>query len=258
MVAHALPVSGVRVHLREPTGDDQLVVLQPSPSAAHTVLALAERLARDSAGRRIDWPALPAVNLGAAALVIRGAWLGERIHTEAICPAPGCGEPIDVSFSVTDYFAHHLPRRFRGVVAGDDGWFATAWGEVSFRIPTIEDLVVSTGDGLNADWLVARCMRPSDAPPGARRRVERALSAIAPRLDDHVNGQCPVCGEVVELFFDPVSYVLAELRDASSDLSADVHELAFAYHWSERAILALDRRRRHDYVAMIRGELALA
>jgi hypothetical protein len=91
-----------------------------------------------------------------------------------------------------------------------------------------------------------------------RRRVERALAKIAPRLDDQIGGRCPACGELVQMFFDPISYVVAELRDASIGLYADVHELALAYRWTEQAILALDRRRRHGYVAMVRGELALA
>ena len=58
--------------------------------------------------------------------------------------------------------------------------------------------------------------------------------------------------------FEPISYVLAELRDACGGLYAQVHELAFAYHWSEQTILALDRGRRSAYIEMVRGELALA
>ena len=67
-----------------------------------------------------------------------------------------------------------------------------------------------------------------------------------------------MCGATVDLRFEPIGYVLEELRDASTGLFAQVHELASAYHWSEQAILGLDRRRRHGYVAMVREELALA
>jgi hypothetical protein len=252
-----LPVSGVRLHLREPTGEDELIAQDRADPPASTILELAMRLGRDAAGRPIDWLERPAVELAAAALLIRSAWLGERIHTEALCPVPGCSEPIDVTFLISEYLEHHRPGRFRGLLPNQDGWFGLAGTEVSFRMPTIGDLIAALHEQGDADWLGARCIRPPDARAALRRRVERALERIAPRLDDHVVGRCPGCGESVELFFDPVTYVLAELRDVSAGLYADVHELAFAYRWSEASILALDRGRRHSYVAMVRGDLAL-
>jgi hypothetical protein len=252
-----LPASGLALHLREPTGDDELFLLSGGPPPA-TMLELASRLGRDLSGRSIDWLELPAVDLGGVALLIRSAWIGERIHTETLCPERGCAEPIDVSFLISDYLSHHRPRPPRGVVAQDDGWFGLAGLGVSFRVPTIGDTVVAMGEQREDEWLAGRCIRPADPNAAARLRVERALERIAPRLDDHVSGRCPACGTDVELFFDPVSYVAAELRDVSAGLFADVHELAFAYRWSEASILSLDRRRRHSYVAMVRGELALA
>jgi hypothetical protein len=50
--------------------------------------------------------------------------------------------------------------------------------------------------------------------------------------------------------------VLAELRDAAVGLFAEVHELALAYHWPEQEILALTRRRRRSYVALVHEEYA--
>jgi len=257
-MVRALPVSGVRVRLLEPSGEHELILLQRGPSPVATIFRLARELVVDGHGGALEWPALPAVDLAAAALLVRRAWLGERINTETLCPARGCGEPIDVSFLISDYLDHHRPRPFRGVAEREDGWFELGRSGVSFRIPTVEDALATAGDRVDERALTARCIRPGDAGPAVRRRVERALSAIAPRLDDQAVGVCPVCAETVELFFDPVEYVLAELRDASAGLYSDVHELASSYRWSEASILALDRQRRHSYVALIRGELALA
>jgi hypothetical protein len=81
---------------------------------------------------------------------------------------------------------------------------------------------------------------------------------MAPRLDGELTGTCPACGSSVELRFEPIAYVLEELRDALAGLFAQAHDLARAYHWSERAILELERRRRHIYVALVREEYALA
>jgi hypothetical protein len=258
VVGAALPVSGVRMHLREPTGEDQLVMLTGAGSAPRTLLAVLERLAHDGAGRAIPWPSLPALDLAAAALQLRAAWLGELIHTETTCPAPACGAPIDVSFGIGDYLAHHRPRRYRGVAAREDGWLSWPGEDVCFRPPNVDDVLAAEHDDAGPGWLAARCIRPASPSARTRTRIERALSAIAPPLDDRVAGQCPECGIVVELYFAPVEYVAAELRDASADLFADVHVLALTYHWSEAAIMAMDVGRRRRYVEMARGEAVLA
>ena len=253
----SLPVSGTRLLFREATGEDELVLLDSGRPPAETMLALVSRVATDPRGREIPWLELPAVDLGAAALLIRAAWLGDRVSTDTNCAAD-CDERIDVVFRISDYLAHHRPRRFRGLTEGEGGWLGLAGTEVSFRIPTIGDLLASAREPDGAGWLNERCIRPGGAPGAVLRRIDRALGVIAPRLDGEVGGRCPACGRTVELFFDPLSYVLAELRDASAGLYGEVHELALSYHWPEQAILALARPRRQRYVEMVRGELALA
>jgi hypothetical protein len=255
--AGILPVSGLDVWLREATGEDELLVVESSGPAPTAILALATRLASDPSGRPIDWPALPAADLGAAALLIRSSWLGRTIRTEALCTAPSCGEPIEVVFGITAYLHYHRPRRFRGAAACEAGWYGLNGTEVRFRMPTISDLLAALEAPDAAALLHERCVRPPGPATAVARRIDRALQALAPRLDDDIGGSCPSCGTFVELHFEPVSYVLAELRDAATLLYAHVHELALAYHWSEQAILALDRRRRAGYVELIRGVPAL-
>jgi hypothetical protein len=247
--AAVLPVSGRHLRIREPRGDDELLVLESAGPAPQTMLALAARLAAAEDGSALDWPSLPVVDLGAAALLVREAWLGGTIRTEALCPSDDCAEVIDVSFGITAYLDHHRPRSFRGVVEDGSSWFALTRSDVRFRIPRIADVVAGT---------LADCVRPVDLSAGEARRVDRALEALAPRLDGELTGSCPACGRSVELRFEPISYVIEELRDASSGLFAQVHELALAYHWSEASILALDRARRRGYVSLIREEYALA
>jgi hypothetical protein len=135
----------------------------------------------------------------------------------------------------------------------DPGWFALASAEVRFRIPTIADLleVLNTpGTGT----MLERCVRPASLPVALVRRVDRALDALAPRLDSGLTGTCPTCGRTVELRFEPVGYVLEELREACRGLFVQIHDIALAYHWSEPAILALGRHRRRSYVGMIREQ----
>jgi len=251
-----LPASGTLVRARDATGADELLVLQSVAPAAATIVALAERLLRGATGGPVDWPALPAVDVGAAALAIRASWLGDAIVGEVRCHDPECAAPLDVGFSIRAYLAHHAPRRLRGVTRDADGWLRLPDADVRFRVPTVADLLaVAPGD---ERALRERCVDPPNVPAAVVRRVERALEALAPPLDGAVSGLCPECGSAVALSFEPAAYVLAELRQASHELDLHVHELAFAYHWTERAILELGRRRRTGYVALIRHELAPA
>lgn len=255
-IAGVLPSSGERVTLREPAGDDELLVLEASGAAAVTMLELAQRLAVFGDGE-IDWAELPATDLSAIALLIRTVWLGDTLRAEALCPATECAEAIDVTFGVAAYLDHHRPRRQRSAREAEPGWFALTGADVRFRIPTVGDLLAALENPARAS-LPARCVRPPSPPRAVARRVDRALEALAPRLDGELGGTCPECGRTVRLRFEPISYVLAELRGACGGLYAEVHEIALAYHWSEAAILELERRRRHRYAALLREEQVLA
>ena len=254
-----LPVSGVRLAVREPTGDDELFVLEASSPATGVMLVLVERVVTTEGGDPVAWGGLPACDLDAVALAIRRRWLGELVSTDARCPSPECCERIDVSFTVSDYLAHHRPRTPRNVVAdADAGWYNLAGAPVRFRIPTIADLVDAQAGPEPGDALAGRCIDPPGVPASVARRVSRALSALAPRLDDHIGGRCPMCGHEVAMRFDPIGYTLAELRHAFAGLHWETHTIASAYGWPEAAILALPRSRRRRYATIISEERSVA
>jgi hypothetical protein len=249
--------------VREPTGADELFVVETRLAPLPLFTELARRVATTAAGNPLDWTRLPATDLDAVALVIRRSWAGDAIRTDATCPGPDCRERIDVSFGIADYLEQHRPRRPRGVdVAPEPGWFTLAGAAVTFRIPTVADML----DAVSADGLYGRCV---DAPELslaldrrlARRlasRLDRALSALAPRLDDLVGGICPACGHEVTMRFEPLAYTLAELRNSFSAIHLETHALASAYGWPEEAILALPRSRRQRYASIIADGRAAA
>ncbi len=261
-----LPVSGVELAVHEPTGQDELYLVETTLAPVPAVLGLARRIVRTITGDSVDWASLPASDLAAAALIIRRSWLGDTILTDATCPAAGCRERIDVGFSITEFLAAHRPRRYRGVVAAPEaGWFALAGTAVRFRVPTVGDLLsagsagqAASTAGQAAGELTRRCVDPPEISRALAARLDRALSALAPSLDDLVGGACPGCGHQVALRFDPVGYTLAELRTACSDLHRETHAIAAAYGWPEDAILALPRRRRQRYASIIDDERAVA
>jgi hypothetical protein len=254
-----LPVSGVTLAVHEPTGADELSVVETALSPLAALTRLAYRVTSTAAGDPIDWASLPAADLAAAALEIRRAWLGEAIRTDTRCPEAGCQEPIDVSFGIGDYLAHHRPQRARGVMpAAEAGWFTLAGTAVRFRIPTVADLLEAESHGRPADALLGRCVDAPEVSRAIARRLDRALGRLAPTLDDLLGGTCPACGHDVTMRFDPLGYTLAELRNAFSGVVLETHALAFAYGWPEGEILALPRSRRQRYAWYVAGERSAA
>jgi hypothetical protein len=250
-----LPVSGMALALREPTGEDEIYVLETTLAPLPAVLELARRVATTILGGPVDWASLPATDLDAAALMIRWSWIGDVIRTDASCPGTDCRERIDVSFGIADYLQHHRPRRPRSVVAmAGTGWFTLTGTTVRFRLPTVADLLEAAACDQSADELASRCIDAPGLSAALARRVDRALSALAPNLDDLLGGSCPACGHLVTMRFDPLGYTLAELRQAFSGIHLEVHALAATYGWPEDAILGLPRSRRRRYASMIAHE----
>jgi hypothetical protein len=238
------------IDVREPVGDDELFLLETSLPPARALVALAERVAT-IAGHPPDWDHVAAARLGAVAIAIRRAWIGDRIISDGQCPDHSCAERVDVSFSSQTYLDHHRSRRPRNVSVCDDGWYRLAGRPVRFRIPSVADLFSADEDAEPAAVLASRCLQPTELPAGAARAVDRAMAALAPSLDGLVGGHCPACGSEVALRFDPLTYTVLELRDAFAGIYRETHALASAYGWSEETILRQPRSRRKCYAAMI-------
>lgn len=266
-----LPVSGLTLHVREATGADELVVLEPGRLPAVTLVTLASRLAADAQGQAPVWEELPAADAAAIALTLRQAWLGDRIRTDARCPNAGCLERMDIAFEISAYLAHHRPEPCPGVTpASSPGWYnlpnaaagpsagAAAGAPVSFRLPTIGDLLASLASPDPEQYLRERCVRPANVSAAVADRVSEAMGALAPSVGGIVTMRCPACGGSADLSFDPVTYSLTELRAAAAGLYEEVHLLASAFHWPEDAILALPRSRRVRYAELIRKDRAAA
>jgi hypothetical protein len=255
----SLPVSGVVLNVREPTGQDELFVVEQSLAPMPMLLELARRVGSAATGDPLDWAGLPATDLFAAALVMRRSWLGDMIRTDTTCPSPGCLQRIDVSFGIADYLEHHRPRRSRRVTKESaEGWFALDGAAARFRIPTVADLLDAASEGVPADTLADRCIDAPEMSSALARRLDRALARLAPRLDDLIGGSCPECRREVAMRFDPLAYTLAELRSAFSGIYLETHALAAAYGWPEQQILALPRSRRRCYAALIADERSIA
>jgi hypothetical protein len=245
MLAH-----GPAIEVREPTGLDELLLLETRLPPAAALAALCDRVATVH-GRSLDWQQVAATQLGAVALAVRRAWIGDRVLSEGRCPDPECGERVDVSFSGLTYLAHYQPGRPRNVRAGDDGWFQLASASVRFRIPSVADLLAAEVSEEPAAALAARCLVPEQLPARTARAVDRALTVLAPSLEGLIGGHCPACGADVTMRFDPLTYTLLELRDSFAGIYRETHALASTYGWQEETILSQPRSRRRRYAELV-------
>jgi predicted RNA-binding Zn-ribbon protein involved in translation (DUF1610 family) len=247
-----LPLSGLSLMVRAPTSSEELYVLESDSAPTFAILEVANRVVSQSDGTAVDWASLPASEVGAIALVIRQAWVGDQLSTEGSCP--NCGERVSVSFSVGDYVSHFQPAVPSYVQPDGTGWYKLVGRDVRFRVPKVADLLVALDNPEGAMMLSGSCVEPAELDYELWSNVDDALEEISPNFDGMVGGQCPECGTTVQLRFDPCAYVLAELRDLFAGIYYEVHLLARAYAWAEEDILAMGRSRRIKYAHLVSEE----
>ncbi len=78
--------------------------------------------------------------------------------------------------------------------------------------------------------------------------IESKAEEISPELTQIVQGQCVECHEINNVFIDP--YACLPLL-AESNLPVEIHQIASVYHWSEKEILMLSKKRRQHYLKLI-------
>jgi hypothetical protein len=83
--------------------------------------------------------------------------------------------------------------------------------------------------------------------------LDQALEALDPAADVEITLTCPACGAITARSFDAPSFFWRELQAWAPRVMREVAELALAYHWSERDILAMPPARRAFYLAEARA-----
>lgn len=199
-------------------------------------------------------------------LQLRRHTFGDRVRGAASCPWPGCGEEVEVDFSLDDVPVAAMEERgpvFRLVLSPE----AAGEGEreVRFRLPdggdeeALEPIVAAGDEGELLAALLDRCViagGPVAAlSPRARWEIESAMEERAPRLGLEMASRCPSCERRFTLPFELRDFFFGELRTSLDLLYREVHYLAFHYHWSEGEILDLPRDKRRAYIEVLADEI---
>lgn len=174
---------------------------------------------------------------------------------DAVGHCPACGERLDVALDLSEIGPE--PVAADVVTAGPY--------RVRHRLPTTADLVALLGeDDAEAarKALVQRLLVavedgsgepvPFDGLPTAERAVvATAIAEAQDGIDVRLALRCDTCGHAWVTPLDIGAFLFRELDAWAQGLLRDVHALARAYGWSERAILELGARRRCAYLDLV-------
>lgn len=246
-----LPVGSADVQVQLPTGAEDILLLESGAPDFAVALALLSRVVHRTDGAAIDWSSVAVTDVDVLLLHLRRRVLGDCVTAEVTCAAEACRARVDITFSIDEYLGHHRPRKATGAVPSSDaGWFRLDGSEIEFRVPRAIDQIAIALEPRPEDALLARCVRPPQISSRARRRVEAAMEAMAPSLFSELQGSCPECGALVRCDFDPLQYILRELRDQAAFVYEEVAAIARYTHWSEVEILSLPAARRTRYAEL--------
>jgi len=185
-------------------------------------------------------------------LQLRRLTLGDQI--QAVVPCPECQKKMDVDFRLDDVSVECRPQ--------DTSSYTTELSgrSVCFRLPTGGDeeaiLGRQTDDAVRD--LLRRCILDDGGCPVTADEQSAVIAEMeqrAPEVELELDLTCPECSHHFLLPFDTTAFFFDEMALKGEDLLHEVHALAFYYHWSEREILKLDRRRRRAYLALLNESL---
>jgi hypothetical protein len=198
-------------------------------------------------------------------LTLREWAFGPQLVSLASCP--GCGERLELSFSVSDIRvadgSDPLPDR----EAECEPLSLSVGGyEVCFRLPNSLDLAAIEGSqdiAATRHLLLERCLVAAERDGQAAvldqlpAEVTEAVVARMDEADPQANVQlalsCSMCGHVWQATFDIVSFFWSEINAWAYRTLHQVHRLASAYGWREADILALSPWRRQFYLDLVNG-----
>jgi hypothetical protein len=219
-----------------------------------------------SASQHEGFESLAELSIGqrdARLLDLRESLLGPQLVCIDDCP--DCGARVELDLSAADVRAWPCSD-WR---PDESGRFQFETDGIEFRFHTVtsRDLALSASGrsaiGAAVRQLLKRCVISirkegrelsfDDVPESALEALTSAMAEADPQADVQVGVACPACGSRWATPLNIDAYFWAELDEWARRLLRDVHDLAVAYGWSERDILAMSARRRRLYLEVLAG-----
>jgi hypothetical protein len=196
-------------------------------------------------------------------LALRIGTFGNRLECETRCPS--CDTRLELELDASQLIVPPKEIESSDLELVDDGW------SVQFRLPDSFDVAASQGA---PDTLAERCISVVREPPEAesdpssllllrttrepsysmthvRERVAERMAALDPQADVSLDLSCAACHHQWQAPFDPAVFLFREVDGHVARLTAEVHQLARAYGWSESSILRMGETRRRRYLSLL-------
>jgi hypothetical protein len=201
--------------------------------------------------------ALPLGRRDARLIRLRMGLAGDLLEATASCPE--CGELVEFASDASELLAREDAQVAPAPV--EVGAYAASWRPPDSR--DVAEAAAAGGATAAERVLLERCVTSATGPHGAdltgpalpgavRDAVSAAMARADPLAEVLVDLTCPACTEPFVAELDIASFVWAELAAHGRRLLGEVDELARAYGWTEREVLALGDRRRAAYLRLVR------
>jgi hypothetical protein len=261
------------VRLRPVDGSDEDFLLNASElllPAHRTTALLARCLEGLGTAGPVTTETVRSLTVGdreALLLHLRRLTLGDHLQAFVECPAPDCGETMDLDLKVSDLLLppyDHCRRSYEAEVAENGTDY-----RVRFRLPTGADqedaaILARTDPQAAAERLLRRCVESATngdgesvgaLPPAVADRISAAMSELDPQAELMLSLTCPTCSHAFLAPFDTANYLFQELDSRVKRLYREAHLLAFYYHWSEAEIINMPDRKRRLYLELLEEAL---
>lgn len=195
--------------------------------------------------------ALPIAERNRLLLCLHGLTFGPLLSVFGVCPK--CGAQFEFCVSAAEMTARVEGQCSAGrVVWNEEG------RQYRLRAVTTDDLLATLGvpeASAAQDLLLTRCLEMSPEPePGrlpASAAFQQRFEQLHAATELSCTVDCPGCSSREVLDLDIARFLWLEVRYAARRLLDEIHELASAYGWSERAIVQMGAVRRSAYLEML-------
>ena len=234
----------MRVLLRDPTGEDELVAAEGNAAASSRLLdRLITRV--NDAGGLVDTSTLSVSEHDRLLTAIFTRLYGDKADCHAACGS--CGEAFEFELPLDRILTEQAEEAARWGEPDAEGWWTAEQG-VRFRAPTASEALVTDVDSLRALCL--------EGEPPDSFDLEAALAGAAPTLSLDVAVTCPHCDTAQNARFDIARHLARSLQRELPFLLREAHLIASTYGWSHGEIMALSRNDRRAFAGLIAGERA--
>jgi hypothetical protein len=242
--------------VRAPSASELLTIWERGQHLSGAQRAL-ELLESAGYGKQTDLAQLPIGQRDERLLAVRERLFGVELACLADCPA--CGACLETDLNTGSL---HLPTR----TFENKTLTVTCNGcDILFRLPTTLDLTTLEPDmdPIEARRALAnRCVIdvqsnggivPQELPENMIATLAEGMALEDPQADLQLALQCPTCEHRWLTPLDILRFLWLEIQAWATRLLREIHELASAYGWGEKEILALSPVRRQAYLNLVRG-----